>query len=82
MRSFYQPKKPNRLKMFWLTLKALWRTFSIPARVLITLFFMAGFLILILSPDREFWLVICGVLTFFSLLSGYIVYRLLSREIK
>ncbi len=69
----------KRLSLIWNSARFLWKTISRTVKMLIFLVVITALGILILSPDREFWLVICGVLLVAGFLSAYVVFRLLSK---
>jgi hypothetical protein len=71
-----------RLFIFWKTLIALWNIFSRPAKILVIIFLLLAILVVAFSSDSGFMAFLCLGLFFLSLLSGYVSYRLFSREIK
>jgi hypothetical protein len=72
----------KRLENFLRTLFILWKTFSPAARSLIILFALAAFLVIGFSSDRGFMAFLCLGMIFSGSLAGFVIYRLLSREIK
>lgn len=73
----------NRLKVFWNTIRVLWGMLPVSARVLLILFGLAAPLaVLILSSSREVWLLLCGGLGLAGLGAGWVIYRLLFRDLR
>jgi hypothetical protein len=72
----------KRLYIFWRTLVALWSTFPRPAKILVLLFALLAIVVIVLSSDPAFMALLCLGMLLLTLLSGVVIYRLLSREIK
>ena len=72
----------KRLKIFWNTIRVLWKMFPRAAQVLIILFSLAILIVLILSPERNLWLILCGLLALAGLGAGLVIYRLLFQDKK
>jgi hypothetical protein len=72
------------MKKRWLTfrntLRVMWLTSSKVVKTLVVMAVLVALSILVFSPDRQLWLVICGGLMLASLLSVYAIYRLLLKD--
>jgi hypothetical protein len=52
------------------------------AQALLVLAALAVLAILVLSPERDVWLILCGILLLVGLAAGWVIYRLLFRDRK
>ncbi len=70
----------NRLKIFWGNIQALWKMMPPTARFLLIIFALAAPLaVLILSSERDFWLLLCGGLGLVGVWAAWVIYRLVLR---
>jgi hypothetical protein len=72
----------KRVENIFRTVLVLWNTFSPTAKTLVILFVLSALVVIALSSDRGFMAFLCLGMILTGFLAGFVVYRLLSREIK